>query len=63
MTAFEGPLKKRLCPLLPATHADIKRKSMFEKQELTTWSFGATESSLSHSKQMKRGEYEQGRKN
>ncbi len=38
MAAFEGPLKERLRPFLPATHADVRRESMFEKQKLASWS-------------------------
>jgi len=36
MAAFKSPLKERLRPFLPAPYADIRRESVFEKQELAS---------------------------
>src|SRR5258708_30400347 len=36
VAAFKGPLKERLRPFLPASHADIRRESIFKEQELAS---------------------------
>src|ERR1041385_5403847 len=34
VAAFECPLKKRLCPLLPAPYGSVRSESVFEENEL-----------------------------
>jgi hypothetical protein len=44
MAALKGPLKKRLRPFLTTTHSNIRRESVFKKQELSCRSQDAGDS-------------------